>query len=362
MISGIREAMRVILAIASKDIVDGIKNKSILSQVLTVAFIVVLYRFLPALEGGDALPRLAFFDAGNSQLAAAMEDSTGFDLVRTDSQATMEAYVEDRDTVVLGLVVPSDFDLRINGGAGVELEGYVVHWASESEVVEIQTFFEETLSEMYGVSIQISVEGNLVYTRPDSRGRAFLVSLSAVLVMAIAGSFIVPLLMLEEKQNRTLDALLVSPASPSLVVLGKALSGSFYCLIAGTAVLALNHALITHWGLALLVTFWGVLFCVSLGLLLGSAIEVKQQLTIWGFVSLNILAIPMFLSLMDDVLPARVLVIIHSIPSVALAKLFRVSFSNSASLHLFASELAVVLGSIALILGAVIWIVRRSDR
>jgi ABC-type Na+ efflux pump permease subunit len=179
--------------------------------------------------------------------------------------------------------------------------------------------------------------------------------------MLIAGVFIVPLLMLEEKQSKTLDALLVSPADPGLVVLGKALSGSLYCLIAVGAVLALNHTLVTQWGFALLTAFCGVLFSVSLGLLLGSIFEVKQQLTIWGFVALNVLAIPLFLSLMDDILPDGVMTVIHWIPTVALMKLFRVSFSNSASLSVFGRELSLVLGSIGIILAAVIWVVRRSD-
>jgi ABC-2 type transport system permease protein len=358
----IREGTRVLFAIAAKDIVDAIKNRSILSQIFTVAFIVVAYRFLPVFSNGDALPRLVLYDAGRSKLVEEMEESTTFDLVDTASQTAMEAYVEDRDTVVLGLVLPSDLDVQVATGSDIELEGYVVHWASHSQVTEVKTFFEKELSELADDSIHIRIDGNIVYTRPDSRGLAFLVSLSAVLVMVIAGAFIVPLLMLEEKQSKTLDALLVSPASPSLVVLGKALSGSLYCSIAGGAVLALNYTLVTQWGFALLAILLGVFFAVSLGLLLGSIFEMKQQLTLWGFVAINILCIPLFLSPMDDLLPAGVMAIMRGVPSVALMKVLRVSFSKGAAWNDFGSELAIVLGGTALLLAAEIWVVRRSDR
>jgi ABC-2 type transport system permease protein len=362
MIVRMRSEMRVVLAIAAKDITDAFKNKSILSQIITLAFIIVLYRFLPLFSNGDALPRLALYDAANSHLVADLRESTEFDLVETTSQTALEDYVEDRDTVVLGLVLPPGLDARFDAGEGIDLEGYVVHWASASQIAKVKSFFEEELSELAGFPVRIHMEGNIVYVKPDSRGLGFLASLSAVLVLVIGGVFIVPLLMLEEKQNRTLDALLVSPADAVLVVVGKALSGAFYCLLAVAVVLALYRGLIVHWGLALLATVSGMLFAVGVGLLLGSLFEIKQQLTLWGFVMVNILGIPLFLSLMDELLPTGIVAILRVIPTVALMKVIRVSFSSQASLAIFGPELAIVLGSALLILAAVAYIVRKADR
>jgi hypothetical protein len=324
--SKVQRGLRVILAIAAKDMVDAIKNKSILSQVFTLVFIIVLYRFLPSFDNWNALPRLALYDVDHSRLTAVMEDR------------------------------------RINVGEGIALDGYFVHWASDSQISEAKAFFENELGQLAGSPIKIQTEGNIVYTIPDSRGLPFLVSLTVVLVMVIASVFIVPLLMLEEKQSKTLDALLVSPADASLVVLGKAVSGSLYCFIGAGAVLALNHNLITQWGLVFLTACCGVLFSVGIGLWLGSVFEVKQQLTLWGFVLLNALCVPMFLSLMDDILPSAVVTVIHALPTVALMKLFRISFSDDASIAVFGPELALVLVSAGIVLGAVVWVVRRSDR
>jgi ABC-2 type transport system permease protein len=360
--SKVQRSLRVILAIASKDIVDAIKNKSILSHLFTVVFIIVLYHFLPAFESGDTLPRLVLYDAGSSQWVAELEGSAVFDLIVVDSKASMEAYVEDMDTVVLGLVLPSDFDIKNSNGQEIELEGYIVHWASNKSIGEVRSFFERKLEEIINSPVRIDTEGNIVYSMPDSRGLSFLTSLAAVLVMVIAGAFIVPILVLEEKENKTLDALLVSPADPGLVLLGKALSGSVYCIIAVAAVLVLNHSLVTHWWLSILAALCGVSFNVGVGLLLGSIFEVKQQLTIWGFVLINILGIPMFLSIMEDIIPTSIMTVIHFIPTVALAKIFRVSFSGTTSFSLFGPELAIVLTGTLIIFVAVFWIIRRSDR
>jgi ABC-2 type transport system permease protein len=360
--SKVQRSIRVILAIASKDIVDAIKNKSILSQIFTVAFIIVLYRFLPTFDSGDALPRLVLYDAGSSKWVAELEGSAAFDLVVTDSKASMKAYVEDMDTVVLGMVLPSDFDAWNSNGQEIKLDGYIVHWASDRKIAEVRSFFEEKVKEVIGSPVRIDTEGNIVYSIPDSRGLSFLVSLSAVLVLVIAGIFIVPILMLEEKQNKTLDALLVSPADPILIVLGKALSGSFYCLIAAAAVLLLNHSLVTQWWLAILATLCGVLFFVSVGLYLGTILEIKQQLTLWGFVLIGVFSLPMFLSMMEDIIPAGIMTMIHLIPTVALAKIFRISFSDHISFGVLGPEAAIVMASIVLVLAGEIWMIRRSDR
>ena len=359
---GLRSSLRIVWAITAKDIIDAMKNKTTLSVMLTLLFLVVLYQYLPALTSGDQPPRLVVYDADSSPLVTELEDSTQFDLRKMLSQQQMEEYLGNMDSVVLGLVLPADFDQYLRSNEQLELDGYVIHWASDSATAQVQTFFEGQLTELVGKPVRIDVAGNTVYTQKDSTGYAFLTSISVILVLTMIGISMTPNLMLEEKRTKTLDVLLVSPASTGQVVIGKALTGLFYCLTTAVVVLAFNAALITHWGLAILAVTCGSLLCVALGLLLGSVFEVKQQLTIWGFLLFQPLLLPMFLSIMEDLMPRGLIVAFDWIPTVALSKVLRVSFSNSAPLAEFGPELALVAGCAALVLAAVAWVVRRSDR
>jgi hypothetical protein len=106
----------------------------------------------------------------------------------------------------------------------------------------------------------------------------------------------------------------------------------------------------------------GSLFTVALGLLMGSLFEVKQQLTLWGFVLIAVLLMPIFLSIMSAILPDAVGAVISWVPTVALSTVFRVSFSGGAPLAKIGPQLALVVGWTAPILAATVWIVRRSDR
>ena len=76
---GWRDSFRVSGALTRKDIVDAIRNRSTLTTLFTVVFIILMYRFLPELESGDALPRAAIFDQGQSQYGADMVENQGYD-------------------------------------------------------------------------------------------------------------------------------------------------------------------------------------------------------------------------------------------------------------------------------------------
>ena len=217
-------------------------------------------------------------------------------------------------------------DIMIEESTPLDLEGYVVHWASDEDAAAVVTFFERELGEMVGGSIRISLEGNTVFTRSDSRGLPFLISVMIMLALTLIGISLVPNLMLEEKATKTINTLLVSPASELQLVVGKALSGAFYCLLALAIAFSFNTALITHWWLAIGAGICGAFFAVSTGLLLGSVIEDRRQLTLWGWLVLIPLIMPVFLSLLTDLLPESVISAFRWIPTVALAKVFRVSF------------------------------------
>jgi ABC-2 type transport system permease protein len=168
--------------------------------------------------------------------------------------------------------------------------------------------------------------------------------------------------MIEEKQTRTLDALLVSPAQSSHIVIAKALTGLSYCLIAAVVVLAVNANLVLHWGLAVAVVLLSSLFAVSLGLLLGSLVGARSVLPIWSMMVLTVLLLPLFLTIMKDLLPSAVGAILTWIPTATLARVLRGSFTKDLAAMAFSLELLVVAACTALILGGVAWTVRRSDR
>ena len=87
-----------------------------------------------------------------------------------------------------------------------------------------------------------------------------------LITFGMSGALVVPLLLVEEKEKRTLDFLLTSPATLSEIVTGKAFTGVVYSLLITGVLLGLNHKLIGNWPLTLLTLLSGLLFVVAIGL------------------------------------------------------------------------------------------------
>jgi ABC-type transport system involved in multi-copper enzyme maturation permease subunit len=228
-------------------------------------------------------------------------------------------------------------------------------------VDQIRAFFEGQLAGLTGQSVRIDPV-RVIAHKVGWGGPGLLAALGTVLALTMMGTLTVTHLMLEEKKARTMEVLNVSPASAWHIVTGKAVAGVAYCLAASAAVFALNTAVILNWGLLIVATLCGACFTVALGLLLGSIFESRQQVTLWGFLLLNVLLLPVFLKIMTDLMPRAILFIFRFFPTVALSETIQLSFSNDAPLGQVAENVTIVLAGAVLLLLGVVWKMRQADR
>jgi ABC-2 type transport system permease protein len=356
-----RDSIRIVVALASKDIVDALKNRTTLSIFFTVIFLVALYRFMPLLTSSEVLPRIVIYSPDPTQLVAGLENRTDLDLRLVETREDMKVHIADEDFAVLGVEIPPGFDQALESGGTIEVDGYLAYWIGDDEIAETRAFFEQRMAEIAGHPVTINLEGNTVYARPDSYGQTFFAAGSMIVAVLLVGISLTTQLMLEEKQTKTLDALLVSPATPGNVVIGKALTGLFYCLIVGSIVLLVYANLVTHWWLAILLLVAGSLFAVSLGLLLGTLIEMQSQIRLWTFILYQPLLLPVFLVILADLLPQPLLTAFKWIPTVAWSTALQVSFAESTPIGSYAQPLVLLIASTMALLVVTTWFVQRSE-
>jgi ABC-2 type transport system permease protein len=363
--SSARERLRIIWAIAAKDITDAIKNQTVLTVVLGMAIMMLSGQAFPFLLKLSATPRAIVYDAGKlsdgpSPVIAAMAVDETYRLTEVDTQQALEDTLVDLNAEVLGLVFPAGTEARLHAGAGAELEGYVA-WSRRSAADELAAEMATYLATLLQEPVQVKIEGNLVYPPPGGTASLGMIAAALTLVLVVTGGFLVPYLIFEEKQTHTIDALLVSPASATDIVIGKALAGMVYCLAAMAVVLAFNHATVAGWGVAILAVLVGAILAVGVGLLLGTLFETAQQVGAWMIVPILALMAPILLVSLGH-LPPLLAACLPWLPTIALGDLFLLSFSGSATLGRALPDLALVLAWTAPLYAAVIWIVRRSDR
>ena len=136
------------------------------------------------------------------------------------------------------------------------------------------------------------IGANIIIPQADAKGMQATTILQMFIFIFMTALVLVPYLMLEEKQTRTMDALLVSPATAGQVVLGKALAGAFYVAVVGGLAFALGWFYITDWGLALLAFLCSVLLAVGVALAMGGFMHSPLQLGLWTLVVILILLVP----------------------------------------------------------------------
>jgi ABC-2 type transport system permease protein len=356
----IGDTLNIIWTIATKDILDALKNRVVVSMIIMLSIILVLPKMLPFIfeQPQTVLP---IYDRGDSPMLAELQNIPDISVQRLRSEQELQAALCGGMYPLIGLVLPADTNQVTAAGKPVEFQGYVC-WGKRHQVSELQTKLEEILSQSLDRPVTLQIEGNIVY--PPSEGVLLLslANVNSVLMILMMGIFLVPSLLFEEKETKTMQALLVSPASIGQVVIGKALAGSFYILVTAVMIFGISWAEVIHWDMAMLFVIGGGFFSVAVGLVLGSFFEKQQDIVGWMTALLLLLVGAVFVSMLRMELPSVVESILPWVPSVALAEICRAAFSEIVPTSRVWTNLGIILAISLLLYALVTWKVRRSDR
>ena len=346
--------------IGTKDILDALKNKNSRSNIIVMVGMVVFFYWMGILRPFDKAVSVVVCDKGDTALtieAVTLADGTKYTFREASSLQEMETRMAYQN---LGLVLPGDIDQTLASGGTPILSGYIF-WVDRLKVTELEAKYSQAFSEILGQPVRVAIGENILIPQADADGMQTNVTSLMVYFVFATALLLIPHLMLEEKQTKTLDALLTSPANPGQVVMGKALAGFFYTLIVGGLGMALFSGYIVNWIMAMAAFLGYTLLAVGLGLVVGSFTKSAKQNGLWMVVLLLFLAIPP-LFYMETNLKAGIRTVLTWFPSSALASLFRYSCSIGVTPAQFLSNLAVAITSIAIVFGLVVWKVQRSDR
>jgi len=346
--------------IGTKDIQEALKNKSMRTNLLIMVCMVAFFYWLGTLRPFDKNVSVVVFDEGYTSLSIdsiKLKDGAEYSFQLAASLSEMEQKMAYQD---LGLVLPADFDQTLASGGTPVLRGYIF-WRDRMKVSELEVKYSQAFTEILNQPVQVVIGSNIITPQANADGMQTTAASQMVYFVFSTALLLIPHLMLEEKQTKTMDALLTSPASPGQIVLGKALAGFFYILIVGGLAILLYSLYIVNWLLALAAFLGYALLAVGLGLTVGIFIKSRKQMGIWMLVMILFLVIPS-LFYMEPNLKAGIRAVLTWFPSSALATLFRYSCSTGIDPVQLWPNLAVAVGSIAVVFGLVIWKVRRSDR
>ncbi len=354
------DSLYIAWVVGTKDIVDALKNKGSRNNLIIMILMVVFFYWLSDIRPFDKKVSVVVYDQSTTPLAldtVKLPNGTEYTFRQAASLEDMENKMANQD---LGLVIPTDFNQNLASGSTGTLEGYIF-WVSRTKLAALEAKYSQAFSEILNLPVQVEIGENIIIPDANADGQQTNVTYLLVYFVFTVALLLIPHLILEEKQTKTLDALLTSPASPGQIVLGKALAGFFYILVIGGMALALFSLYIVNWILAVSAFFGYALLAVGLGLLVGSFIKSMKQLGSWMLVLLLFLMIPPLFYTAPN-LKAGIRLVFTWMPTSTLASLFRFACSTGYTVQQILPNLAIAVLSIGVVFGLVIWKVRRSDR
>ena len=213
-------------------------------------------------------PRLAVVDEGTSAVTAALVRADGLRVtVLADAQELRRSVLEHEYDA--GLVLPAGVDDALRAGERPALELFVSGSSLASTRVTLGVLTLGLLREVAGQAPPVDVEVTQVGNEDAVPIEDRLLPLIVAYAVVIAGMFLPALSIVEERQRRTLDALLVTPVRMSELLLGKALLGVLLALAMGIVTLAVNDAFAGQPMAMLVFLFVGAVMMAEVGLLLG---------------------------------------------------------------------------------------------
>lgn len=352
--------------IATKDIFDAFRHKGMRTNLLLMFGFVVFFYWLSTPRPFDKRIDVVVYDTASE--SAAKDTNSRLDLATAEiadgysftfeRAASLEEMKRRMRYEALGLVLPADFDRQLETGDQITLTGFIL-WSQRPRVAELEAKYSEKFSQLLDKPVRIQIGEN--YVIPDHDIDANMVYLTLFYIILFVAVAIVPQSMLEEKQTRTLDALLVSPAGLGDLVFGKALAGLFFVLVLSIWFYLFYWVYVVSWGMAVISFLLMSLFTIGLGLALGNQVKNSQHIHIATLIVMVLLLLPAIFS-QETYLNPVLQGILPWFPSAALSYLLRLTFSGPAPLGVLLFNLSIALLSIVIMFSIVLWQVRRIDR
>ena len=170
----------------------------------------------------------------------------------------------------MGLVLPEGFDQQVQENEPVELAAYLWGESLLKNRLILGSSIVFLVREVSGLDAPVEVVPVTVGDGESLSWEARLFPLIVMMTIMMGGTMVPATSLVEEKQKRTLRALVTTPATVGDVYLAKGLAGIVIILFVGAFVLAINQAFGARPGLLMLAVGLAGAFSVALGLLLGT--------------------------------------------------------------------------------------------
>lgn len=226
-------------------------------------------------------PKFGVMDEGSSKLVASAQELDSIITKTYDSVSEIKQAVES-GSVDVGIVLPQDLDERIMQGSQVKVAAYVWGQSLAKERIVLRATFANLARGLAGQEALVEIESATLGGEGSIPWNDRLLPFIVLMAVFIGGIFLPAISLIDEKQKKTLRALVITPTSVGDVFAAKGIVGIIISLAMGVVILTLNQAFTANPLLLVLVLTLGAVMASELGLICGALIKDATTLfAIW---------------------------------------------------------------------------------
>jgi len=226
-------------------------------------------------------PRLGIFDEGHSQLVASAQELNSITTKVYDSLTVLKQAAAS-GAVDMGIVLPNNFDDAVTQGEAVIIEGYIWGESLAKNRTIIPSTITDLVRELVGQEVPVDIESITLGEEAGIPWNERLLPFLVFMGVFFSGLMLPSTSLIDEKQKKTLEAMVITPASIGDIFISKAILGIILSTFLGIAILAMNNAFGAHSLLLVMVLFFSAIMAVELGLICGVLIkDITTLFTVW---------------------------------------------------------------------------------
>ncbi|MFH1560656.1 MAG: ABC transporter permease [Chloroflexota bacterium] len=251
----------------SKEFLQGPKNFIFVYAIVAP----ILISLVVSLVFGNLFsekPKLGIMDEGSSQMVTR---ARGLDSVVIREYGTLAEITQATRSgaVDVGVVLPEDFDDSVTQGNLTEITAYI--WGES--LAKNRTILAATITDLArdltGEEAPIEIESITLGDEVSIPWNDRLLPLIVLVAVVFGGTVSAATSVINEKEKKTLEALVVTSTSVGDIFVAKGLLGIILSLVMGVVILILNQAFGAEPTLLLLVLGLGSVMAAEFGLLFG---------------------------------------------------------------------------------------------
>ena len=261
-------SFRRIGILLGRELIHGSKSfLFIYALVLPIVISLVVTLIFGTLFSGK--PKLGIVDEGSSQLVTMAGELTSVDTKEYGTVSEIKEAVES-GAVDMGIVLPQGFDSSVMQGEEAEITAYIWGESLAKDRTILGVTIANLIRELVGQETPVEIETITLGDEVSIPWNDRLLPLIVIVTVTMCGLFLPASSVINDKEKKTLEALVVTPTTIGDVFVAKGLLGIILSLVMGIAILILNQAFGAEPTLLLLVLALGAIMAAELGLILGA--------------------------------------------------------------------------------------------